>query len=112
MNRAEEDSWLGRQESLFCYPEEGRMKNQRDHARHHAVLILAIVGFISSAALMPGLARRVSAQAVAPSWSYTGNLNTARTGHTATLLQTGKVLVAGGINNSSNVVADFYTLNR
>lgn len=32
-------------------------------------------------------------------WSSTGNLNTARAGHTATLLPNGKVLVAGSFNN-------------
>src|SRR5205823_3655444 len=31
-------------------------------------------------------------------WSLTGNLNTGRDGHTATLLQSGKVLVAEGSN--------------
>src|SRR5205823_2832090 len=46
--------------------------------------------------LMPGAAERVSAQAVGPGWSYTGSLNNARTWHTATLLKTGKVLIAGG----------------
>jgi N-acetylneuraminic acid mutarotase len=34
-------------------------------------------------------------------WSVTGSMNTARAVHTATLLQNGQVLVAGG-NNTSN----------
>src|SRR5207245_7513099 len=40
--------------------------------------------------------RLASAQAVVPSWSYTGSLNTARTVSSATLLPNGKVLVAAG----------------
>ncbi len=35
-------------------------------------------------------------------WSVTGSLNTARAYHTATLLQNGKVLVAGGIDGNYN----------
>src|SRR3989442_9051036 len=79
--------------------EEARMKNKTNDARHHVSLILALVGFISAAALVLGPARLASAQAVAPSWSYTGNLNFARVNHTATLLPNGKVLVAGGYLN-------------
>jgi hypothetical protein len=73
------------------------MKNRSNHARHHAGLILALIGLIGVPTLVLGPARLTSAYAVAPSWSYTGNLNTAREfGHTATLLPNGKVLVAGG----------------
>jgi hypothetical protein len=55
------------------------MKNQRDHARHLGGLILGLVGLIGAVALVLGPARPASAQAVAPSWSYTGNLNLALT---------------------------------
>jgi N-acetylneuraminic acid mutarotase len=36
-------------------------------------------------------------------WTATGSLATARRNHTATLLPNGKVLVAGGINNTSSL---------
>jgi len=72
------------------------MKNQRKHARYRVGLILSSVGLISAVTLMSHPTRLVSAQAVAPSWSYTGNLNTARFNVPATLLPSGKVLVAGG----------------
>lgn len=76
--------------------------NQTNHARL-ICLILALVGLIS-ATLVLGPLRITSAQSVAPSWSYTGSLNTARVGHTATLLPNGMVLVAGGYNSSGTVL--------
>ena len=42
------------------------------------------------------------------SWSPTGSGNTIRTGHTATLLQNGKVLVAGGFGLDSLGTAELY----
>src|SRR2546423_821755 len=59
-------------------------------------LALVSAGLLACAALLPERAGLSIAQATAPSWSYTGFLNTPRNGHTATLLPNGKVLVAGG----------------
>ena len=69
------------------------MKNQQDHARHHVALILTVVGLISAVSMMMIPTRRATAQGVAASWSYTGNLNRGRDSQTATLLPNGKVLV-------------------
>ena len=73
---------------------------------------MALTGLISAATMVPGPARLASAQAVAASWSYTGNLNTGRTEVPATLLPSGKVLVVGGgfssAPNSWDLTAELY----
>ena len=45
---------------------------------------------------------------VAGTWTATGSLITARYGHTATLLQNGKVLVAGGYDSDNINTAELY----
>src|SRR5262245_25693487 len=76
--------------------EEERMNKPGNYNGQRVCLILALAGLLSVAALAPGPIGLALAQVVGPSWSLTGSLNTARTGHTATLLPNGKVLVAGG----------------
>jgi hypothetical protein len=46
---------------------------------------LALAGLISVVTLVLGPTRLASAQAVGPCWSFTGNLNAARSRQTATL---------------------------
>ena len=72
------------------------MRNQTKTHRHLARLILAGATLLAGTTLFPAWFGLALAQTASPSWSYTRNLNTARAGHTATLLPNGKVLVAGG----------------
>ena len=61
------------------------MRNKREHIRHAAVLILAAAGLITCTAPFSASSGLAHAQAAAPSWSYTGSLNT------ATLRANGKI---------------------
>ena len=80
-----------------------RINSQITLSKYTAGLVLALVGLIS-AALMKGPIQLVSAETVALGWSHTGSLNTPRYYHTAVLLPDGKVLVAGGIGASSQLL--------
>ncbi|HEX3905650.1 MAG TPA: kelch repeat-containing protein, partial [Polyangia bacterium] len=47
-----------------------------------------------------------------PRWTTTGSMTTARQGHTATLLSTGKVLVVGGTSNGTTALASAELYDR
>ncbi|HEV8553092.1 MAG TPA: kelch repeat-containing protein [Casimicrobiaceae bacterium] len=88
------------------------MKRQTSVARYSTGVLLAMIGlpigFMASAYSQdrPFSGPVTKTLSTSPSWIPTGNLNTARSGHTATLLANGKVLVVGGRNNVSPYVPD------
>ena len=69
-------------------------KRARAHAIAFVLLVLALVA--------------APAAAVTNTWAPAGGLNTARYGHTATVLSSGKVLVAGGSGAASLASAELY----
>jgi Galactose oxidase, central domain/Kelch motif len=79
---------------------------QQNHARRRSGLVLALVGLLSVTGLVKGPTTPASAQTVAPRWSYTGSLNTAGWGYTATLLPNGKVLVTGGTTADGGLASE------
>jgi N-acetylneuraminic acid mutarotase len=78
------------------------MNKQTHQAWQHVGFSLRLAVLMTALILVLGTATLASAQAVFPRWNNTGNLNTARRLFTATLLPNGKVLVAGGLNNTNN----------
>jgi hypothetical protein len=74
--------------------------------RFGAIRTLVLVGFFPI-----GLIANTAVPALAGSsctWTTTGSLNTARSGHTATLLPNGQVLVTGGFNGNALASAELY----
>jgi N-acetylneuraminic acid mutarotase len=80
----------------------------RPAARLARVSVVLLIGAAVSGYCLaqPSPGQGVLAQAASASWVLTGNLNTARFGHTATLLANGKVLVVGGSGTVRPYVLD------
>ncbi|MBA3357411.1 MAG: hypothetical protein H0U18_16025 [Pyrinomonadaceae bacterium] len=70
---------------------------RRNIARGLTGLIMALFGLISVTTQVAEPTALAHPPDTTPSWTFTGTLNTARSGHTATVLTNGKVLVVGGV---------------
>jgi WD40 repeat protein len=75
------------------------MKQTRNIARHSFASILSVI-------VATLILKTIALGQVIPRWIPTGSLNIARSGHTATLLPNGKVLVVGGDSSGSGELYD------
>jgi hypothetical protein len=66
-------------------------------------LVIVVLAAIAIAGFTPPVARSSS-----PAWLATGSMNSVRGNHTATRLQDGRVLVAGGYYASATVDRSYY----
>jgi hypothetical protein len=82
------------------------LTNIRTFVRLRQAVIVVLVGWSAAATLISMPTWCARAQTANPSWSYTGNFNRPREGHSATLLPSGEVLVIGGSNSGSAELYD------
>ena len=66
------------------------MRYTKIRTSHPIVLVMAVAALIIGTTAFSGSSGLVFAQAVGPSWSYTGSMSTPREWHTATRLQDGR----------------------
>src|SRR5438132_634126 len=90
------------------------MNRPNNIARLISGLVLALVGLMIGS-IVPGYCLDLPFSGpvaktllTSPSWFSTGNLNTARTNHTATQLQNGKVLTVGGSSGTNILESELY----
>src|SRR5436190_1360581 len=96
--------------ALGTFSVTGRLGTARES--HAATLLprgkVLVVGGLRADGHYPPLASAELYDPATASWSITASLGTARGGHTATLLPSGKVLVAGGVSTSALATAELY----
>jgi len=71
----------------------------------NSVVFVVLVLQVAALTVLLGGASFVAQAATPETWTTTGTLNTARASHTATHLNDGRVLVAGGMDSNGNPLA-------